>query len=246
MKALILSLLLISSCSKKSTLTKDAMGLRLTDVSMDITHLDSLDWLVGKKKEAVVSQSISFVVHMPKVTEEDLEHLTELKGIDSWVLRLIVQRGSERQDLGSLFARFKPKNILRGQIGGAPTNVSLKIVYAAAFASERFRNFSCPAFSHSKKIEEMKIQGTAEPFEISIGQVTPYKEKSHLVELTPSSFNAGHSLVGEYFLEIAPYDSEKKVIHGSFQRLNRYVQVISEKNEAVQSCFGEHPEITPR
>lgn len=244
MKALLLSVLLACSCTKNSALTKDAMGLRLKDVEMSISHLNEVEWLVGKKKEATVTQSVTFVVDLPKVSEEDLEHLSSLKGIDSWILRLIVQRGSEKQDLGSLYARFKPKSVMRGQSTSSPTSVTLKIYYAAAFPSERFRFFHCPAFDHSKRITDMKIKGESTPFDLTIGQVSPYPEKSHLIELTPSAFNGGNSLIGEYYIEIAPYDSEKKVIHAAFKRIPAYVEILAESKESVVSCLGEHPEIT--
>lgn len=242
MKALILSFLLLFSCTRYSPLNKDAVGLRLKDVRMDLTHLNEIEWAVGKQKEVTVTQSFTFVVDMPRVTEEDLEHLTKTKGVDSWILRLIVSRGSERQDLGSLYARFKPKKTLRGQVGGAPTNVTMKVYYAAAYPSERFRFFRCPAFDHAKRIKEMKISGEDTPFDIVIEQISPYPEKSQLVELTPSSFNGGNTLTGEYFVEIAPYDSEKKVIHGGFQRLPRYVEVTLEEKESVKSCLGVNEE----
>jgi hypothetical protein len=123
--------------------------------------------------------------------------------------------------------------------------VALKVYYAAAFASERFRSFKCPAFGHNKKIDKMEIVGSNEEFSLSIGQTAPYSEKSQLVELTPSSFNAGHSTVGEYFVEIAAYDSKKKVIHSSFKRLPMHVSVTREDEVRIKSCDGVHSELLP-
>ena len=243
MKALFLTVLLACSCTKQSSLSRDAMGLRLADVQMDISHLNEIEWAIGKQKEVTVTQSFVFMVDMPKVSEDDLAHLTNKRGINSWIMRVIVQRGSERQDLGSLYTRFKPKHTARGQGGGAPANVSLKVFYAAAYPSERFRFFKCPAFGHDKRIKDMRISGEAKNFEITIDQMTSYPEKSQLVELTPSSFNGGNSLVGEYFVEIAPYDSDKKVIHGAFKRIPMFVEVLSEEGVSVQSCAGVHEEI---
>ena len=244
MKAFILTVLLACSCTKKSPLSKDAMGLRLSDVHMELSHLNEIDWSVGKKKEAKVSQSFVFVVDMPKVDEDDLAHLNKLKGIDSWILRVIAQRGSERQDLGSLYTLFKAKKMTRGQGGGAPTSVTIKVYYAAAYPSERFRFFHCPAFDHDKRIQKMKISGEPKNFELVVEQASPYPEKSHLVELSPSSFNGGNSLIGEYFVEIAPYDSAKKIIHSTFKRIPMYVEVISEEKISVPSCAGVHEENT--
>ena len=242
MKALFLIVLLACSCSKKSLLSKDSMGLRLANVQMNVSHLNEIEWLIGKNKEATVTQSFVFLVDMPKVNEDDLAFLSKHKNIDSWILRLIVQRRSEKQDLGSLYTRFRSKTTARGQGGGAPSSVTIKVYYAAAFPSERFRFFQCPAFSHSKRITQMKISGSEEPFEIPIDHVSSYPEKSHPVELSPSSFNGGNSLEGEYYLEIAPYDSEKKVIHAPFKRIPTYVEVLSEQSVQVKSCAGIHEE----
>ena len=243
MKALLLTVLLSCySCSKNSELTKGAMGLRLLDVEMNIEHLNEIKWKVGIFKETQVTESFVFIVDMPKVDSDDLAHLTELKGVNAWILRLMVQRGSEVQDLGSLYARFSSKKSLRGQKGGTPTSVSLKIYYAAAYPSERFRSFKCPAFGHNKRISKMSIEGEKETFDLSIGQPYPYPEKSQLVELTPSSFNAGNSLVGKYFIEIAPYNFETKMIYDTFKRIPMHIEVFSEVNQSIKSCSGIHPE----
>lgn len=245
MKALLLlTTLLIYSCTKYAEVTKDAVGIRIQPVHMDISHLNEIDWLVGNPKEVKISQSFTFLVDMPKIKQEDLDYLTEHKNIDAWILRLIVNRGSESQDLGSMYTLFRPRKMSRGTQGvGAASSVSMKVYYAAAYASERFRSFKCPAFSHDKKIDSMEIKGEDEPFELSIGQTAPYLEKSQLVELTPSSFNGGNSLIGDYYVEIAPYDSKRKVIHAPFKRISRYISVGSEEKIRIKSCDGVHPEI---
>lgn len=242
MRGLFLTLLLSISCTKYSPVAKDAMGLRVTGIQMSIDQLQDVEWIIGKKKEAKVSQSFVFTLGMPQVNEDDLEFITKTKGIDAWIVRLIVQRGSESQDLGSLYAPFKPRRILRGQSAGAAKNVSLKIYYAAAYPSERFRGFICPAFGHDRKLDDLKVLGENAPFDLTLEQETAYGEKSQLIELTPSSFNAGNTLSGQYFLEIAGYDSTEKTIHGGFKRLPLSILVGEEKRVPVPSCAGENPE----
>lgn len=246
MKALILTLLLFLSCTRYSDVTTDAMGTNVQNVKMDISYLNEIEWKVGKRREEKISQSITFMVEMPKIREKDLDFLMDKKGVDAWILRLIFYHDSKFQDLGSLYTLFKPQKFTRGQQSGtAATNVSLKVYYAAAYASERFRAMKCPPFGHNKKIEKMEIRGEDEEFTISIDEAMSYPEKSHLVELTPSSFNAGHSLVGEYFIEIAPYDSKKRMILSNFKRLPRSVAVIREKIVKIKSCEGAIPEERP-
>jgi hypothetical protein len=242
MKALILIVLLSISCKKFSPLSRQAATLRVSDVSMSIHDLNQVDWKVGKWKDTSVSQSFTFMVDMTKVSEEDLEQLHKLRGVDSWMVRLIVERRSEKQDLGSLYANFLSKKVVRGSGGGAPSSVALKVYYAAAYPSERFRFFQCPAFNHRFKIKSIKILGEEKLFDLSIDQVTRYGEKSQPIGPSPSAFNAGNSLLGEYFVEIAAYDSEKKEIHGTFKRLPVSIELSEEEQIPVPSCDGVHQE----
>lgn len=242
MKALFLTFLLLTACTPHSPVINESAGTRVKDIRMEITHLKEVEWAVGKRRAATVSQSFVFNVTMPKVHEEDLALLTKLYGVDAWILRLIVQRGSKGQDLGSLYAPFRPQRVIRGQSVDAPRHVSLKVYYASAYASERFRAFHCPAFGHDRRLNDLTILGDANPFELVIGKVNPYGEKSQLTELHPSAFNAGHSLAGDYFLEIAAYDSRKKVILGDFKRLPLFIRVGEEKRVPLAECIGEHPE----
>lgn len=237
---LLLLIMMISACTKYAELDKEAVSLQIRSVKMDISHLDEIEWLVGMKKESEVTQSITFIVDLPKIENSDLEYLIEQKDVDAWILRLIVSRGSQTQDLGSLYALFRPKKVARGA-RGLTSSVTFKIYYAAAYASQRFRTFKCPAFNHDKNISSMSIKGDNEEFTLALNQVTPYNEKSNLVELTPTAFNAGHSLVGNYYIEIAPYNSSKKLIYSSFKRIPMYVSVSEEETVTVKSCEGINP-----
>lgn len=243
MKALLLTLLLSFSCTKYATFSKEAVGISIYPVQMEISHLNEIKWNVGLKKEETVSQSITFILDLPKIKDSDLDYLTEQRGIDSWIVRVISSKGSKSQDLGSLYALFRPKKSSRASSASATASVTFKIFYAAAFASEKFRAFKCPAFNHSKRIRSMSITGDNEEFSLSVNQVMPYLEKSQLVELTPTAFNGGHSLVANYYLEIAPYDSKRKMIHSSFHRIPLYVTVESEDEIRVKSCDGVHLEL---
>lgn len=242
MKAFFLTLLLCYSCTRYSEVSRDAIGVHIEPVQMEISHLNEIEWHVGMKKEEKITQSFTFIVDMPKIRQDDLNYLEENRSVDAWILRLIVNRGSETQDLGSLYTLFNPRKIARGAQAGAASSVTLKVFYAAAYASERFRAFKCPAFSHNKKISSMSIAGTNENFSLTLSQAITYNEKSHLVELTPSAFNGGNSLVGDYYVEIAAYDSKKKLIHSAFKRLPMHITVAREDSISVPSCDGVHME----
>lgn len=243
MKASILTFLLFFSCTKYASLTRDAMGTHIQDAHMDLSHLSDVEWAVGKNKEHKITQSFTFIMNLPRLKSDDLDYLTSQKGIDAWIIRVIQIKGSEKQDLGSFYTLFKPRKLSRGISSGAATSASVKIYYAASYASERFRSFRCPAFSHNKKIQQMDIYGEDTPLNLNVDVAYAYPEKSQLIELTPSSFNGGNSLQGEYHLEIAPYNSNTKMIHSSFKRLPRHIIVNSEESVNIPSCAGVHPEI---
>lgn len=238
-----LSLILLCSCTKYATVTTQSVGTHIQNINMELFQLNEIEWFVGQKKEKKITQSITFVVGMPKVKEEDLNYLYQQKGIDAWIVRLIEKKGGEERDIGSLYTLFKPRVSGRGAQAGPASSVTIKIYYAAAYASERFRSFSCPTFGHNKKISSMTIDGEDETFEIMTSAGFPYHEKSQLIELSPSSFNAGHSMIGDYFLEIAPYDAKRKMIYSSFKRLPMSVRVKGEDAISIPSCAGIHPEL---
>jgi hypothetical protein len=221
------------------------MGLHIEDVQMNIPHTNEIKWLVGKNKEVELTQSVVFVIEMPKLKKDDLHYLIEHKGINAWIVRLIAQkRGQGEQDLGSLYAPFRSRRTIRGMEGkGAPGSITMKIFYAASYPSERFRAFKCPAFNHDKKISSIKAEGPNDSFEISVGQAVPYQERSQLIDLNPSAFNGGNSLAGRYYIEIAPYDHEKKMIHAAFKRIPKYIEISQEESMAMKSCVGQHPEM---
>lgn len=234
----LLMFVLCLSCTKYSTIQKESGYVEIADVHMDISNLEEVIWNVGKRKEVKVSQSVTFVIEMPKLKSEDLDFLSEIRGIDAWIIRVISLKGSEQQDLGSLYTNFRPSRKSRVESGSAAKTVSVKIYYAAAYASERLRNSRCPSFNHDKKIASMEIVGEDSTFSIPIGSGIPYGERSQLIELSPSSFNAGNSLEGKYYLEIAAYNSRKKEIVSTFKRLPKYILISSEEKVLIESCIG--------
>lgn len=245
MKVLILSFFVMYSCSKNAKLSRETASAHLDGVVMKVTKLSEIKWPAGFRKEATVSQSITFMIDTPKVEQDDLDYLIHERDVDSWIIRVIAYKSGDKQDLGSLYSLFRPRKLSRTSTDSA-SSVALKIYYAAAYASEKWRNSKCPPLGHNKKIKELRIEDTAEPFSLSIGGGQPYNEKSQLIELTPSSFNGGMSLAGEYYFEIAPYNSKKKVIHAQFRRIPGKIIITSEESVAVPSCNGIRSEFENR
>lgn len=241
MKAL-LTLLLLYSCTKQASLERAGMGATISDVQMEVSHLKQDDWNVGKKRKAQVSHGVNFLLSLPNLDRDDLDYLANEKGVDAWIIRVIQDKGQSQLDLGSLYVLFRPPQASRGKGASLPRHVGIKINYAASYASMRFRSFECPAFGHNKRVKDMEVKGDEGSFEIVLGPAADYREKSQLVQLTPTAFNGGNSLVGRFFFEIAPYNSRSKTIYGSFERVPRFVEIESEESIEVDGCQGVHPE----
>jgi hypothetical protein len=234
--------LLLFSCTKYASFDRDAIGLEIKGIEMEITHLKDYPWRVGQRREKVVSQSFSFIVDLPQLKAEDLDYLAKERGVDSWVVRIRAERRPTVQDLGSVYIPFEATRTARGIDQRMPGSVSFVIQYAAAYPSERFRMFKCPAFRHGKRISSMDVEGKNEEFSILLGQSYPYPEKMEAVELRPKAFNGGISLVGNYFIEIAPFNVKKKTTVGPFKRIPMYIGIESEEEISVPSCAGTRSE----
>lgn len=243
MKALFLTLILLCSCRHTSTVKSSPSGVRVEEVEMTLSHLNEIEWHVGKRRAHNISQSFTLLIDLPHLNDSDVDILMKHKKTDAWIIRVIVERDGKVQDLGSTYIPFHSHHSTRGMSASSmPTSTAIKVYYAASYASERFRMMNCPAFEHNKKIKEMDIEGSDDYFEIDLNVSSPYNEKSQLVDLAPSSYNAGLTLLGNYYLEIAAYNSSEKILNSKFIRLPQYVSVKKEEQVHITGCEGVHEE----
>jgi len=242
MKAFFLTFLITLSCTKYAQLSSEGVSTSLKNIEMPLSDVDEIPWPIGKWKDSKVTQSFTFIVSLPKISHDDFELVQQQKEMNAWILRLIFTQNNKSQDLGSLYVPLGSKKVLRGQGHSFPTSVAIKVYYSAAYPSERFRFSQCPAFNHRKRITKLSIKNDSSPFDLTFDQTTNYPEKSQVVEFAPTAFNGGDSLQGDYFLEIAPYNVEKKIILGAFKRIPQYIEVSGEESINVPSCDGVHPD----
>jgi hypothetical protein len=242
MKAFFLTFLITLSCTKYAQFSSEGVSRSLKSVEMPVSDLDEISWAVGKWKDSKVTQSVTFIVSLPKLSQEDFEKIQNQTNMNAWILRLIVNQNNKSKDLGPLYVPLGSKKVLRGQAYSFPSSIALKIYYSAAFPSERFRFSNCPAFNHRKRITKLNIKNDNSTFDLSFDQTINYPEKAQLVEFAPTAFNGGDTLTGEYFVEIAPYNVENKTILGPFKRIPQYIDISEEELINVPSCEGVHPE----
>lgn len=246
MKAAWLILFIILGCRNESSLVEGNGRLTLKDVEMKLSNLNDIDWKVGTpKKNSVVTQSIVFSVELPYLDEASRETLYKRYGMDGWILRLTQKVGSQQIPMGEVYAPMAGiKNQRNKNVEIKQTkSVSIKIFYAAAYMSERFRTFNCPAFGHNRKVSDMEIFGDFSLLNLPIKSPEKFNSTPMIAELNPAAFNAGHSLVGDYFVEVALFSLKNKTLGTSFTPLKEIIRIGTEEKISVNGCAGVHQEL---
>ena len=246
MRALLLIALVgFGGCTPKATLHKDGVSMQLSDVRWKVSKMVEGTWRVGKLSRDVVGRNLTVILELPRIDDEDENHLRTEQGVDAWIIRVVQQNATaSRIELGILYVPFRGTVKDRG-MGSPVRSVSFALTYAAAAMSERFRRFQCPAFSHDKLLDDYDVEGQEDPVEITLRPPTRFDERVHKSDLVPNSLNVGHTMVGQYTFEIALYGSAQKVLRSAFQPLPFHVAVKSEKSVKVDGCAGVHPEYDP-
>ena len=241
-----LTLLLgLSSCTKSTTVHKDGASTRLSDLQWKSSKLVEVTWKVGRSLRDIVSRNLTTVIELPNIDEDDEEFLQKTYGIDAWLVRITqITPASARIELGTLHVPFR--GATKGRGGGLRVkSVSFSLTYAAAAMSERFRRFNCPAFSHDRRLDDYEIAGEQKPIEMVVVASSSYEEKLKPNELVPTNFNIGHTMVGEYVIEVALLNTHAKKFYSSFHELPFHIKVSREKTVNVEGCAGVHEEYEP-
>lgn len=235
----------LSGCTKKTSVNKEGASTHLSDVQWRVAKLSEVTWKVGRTLRDIVTRNLTVVVELPPFAQEDEEFLAKTYGIDSWLVRITqITAASARIELGTLHVPFR--GVTKGRGGGLPVrSVSFSLTYAAAAMSERFRRFNCPAFSHDRRLGDYDVIGDEKPIEIIIVPAGTYSEKLKPNELVPTTYNIGHTMVGEYAVEVALLNSNEKKMYSQFQELPFHIKVHNEKTETVEGCAGVHEEFEP-
>lgn len=243
-KLLYLSVLIgLLGCSKESILLREGVGVRLTEAQWGVASLSEVKWKVGKHLSNTISKNLNLLLSLPKIDGDDVIFLQTTYGVDAWLVKIIQSNVvSSQMELVTLYAPFLVRQT--GRSGGILTkSLSFNLTYAAAAISERFRRFNCPAFSHDKRLKEWEVVGEEKPIEILIRPESRFDEKLKLNELVPTTLNVGNSMVGEYYIEVALFNTAQKQIFSSFQRLPFHLKVLSEDSIVVDGCAAVHKEI---
>ncbi len=232
-------------CSKeysgyKSTGDKSAV---ISPVFSKIMSAEPIDWKVGMMGKYTVSKGIRLKVSFPKLSMESVQDLNRKMEVDSWLVRVHKRSNYGSEALGYFYVpmiapgsdvystSFRVRQIDYGVVN---------IYYAAAGHTPRFENLKCPPFNHQFKIEDedISIEEGSQLTKMMVGpsEYSYIHRKIEAFGYRPTTINAGMSLVGTYFVDVALFDSKNKVKRGSFLQIPEVVRVKLERTSPVPGC----------
>lgn len=222
----------LTACTKWYEVKEGNGVLYIDNVQSEIHSLKDVEWSVGQSKNKEISKGFVFKFDIPKLDEEGSEKLLKKYGIDSWIFRITKVTRGKNQILGQISYDFS--NITR-----VSSDITVHIFYHAAAVSQTFRKFKCPAFNHRSKLNKYTVQDKM------IGPQDIFSKRGNLVpgriekpSFAPVIFSGDISLVGNYIVEYALFNSNEKKIFSKWHQANNYVDIISEDRIVLPSCSG--------
>lgn len=238
---IILSLLFIfSACSDRATI-KSKNGIDFLDkVTLELDKLDEKVWTVGKKRDAEVSMGVNLKISVPQIDDEGVNYLQRKYGIDTWVYKLTKLTRGSRSPIG--FFKYDLRSI-----SGVNDYVNINIYYHAASVSSDFRRFHCPAFDHRYRLSEFGLTQNKSPKrnQIYVRRKEVLNAKIEQVSFSPMIFSAGKSLIGNYKIEVALFNSNERRIYSQWFSAENSFVASREVLIDVPSCRGIKEENNP-
>lgn len=236
---LILVLAIFSSCQKKSEVFYTRQRVVIKPTWSGVESLKIIPWRVGLMRNITISRGIQITIRLPQLKKKDLRYLVDKFGVDSWIMK-VKRKGMMRYETMGYF--YVPL-ILPGQRNAMRINQmkagNFKIYYASSAVSSRLSNLPCPAFKHDLLIEKTSIKESKPLINNLI--VSPAEEKRILSRVEEFSYantilNGGKELRGEYFIELAFYNKERKSKLSNFIELEDTASVLVERSNPIAGC----------
>jgi len=237
---LILLILILSGCTKVHDLEKKNGIYYLSGVKAEIKEAKHISWDVGLKREIEVSKGVRLSVSVPIVSEDAKKVLYKKHGIDSWVFRFNRKRRGRVDPIGHVFYHFN-------NISTSTKAFPLNIYYHAASISHRFRYFHCPAFDHRFHLPDVNLSKREITLQedIFVRAMPKVKSKVNRLGFTPLVVTAGRSMLGEYQVDFALYNSKTKQRFSMWFPVDKMLYINRELRRTVASCIGIKEENNP-
>ena len=237
---LIFTLVFSSSCMNETELALKNGIHYVPNVSTEIERAYIVPWKVGLKREAEVSMGVRFFSTIPMLSDDAEDTLINKYGIDSWVIRFTRVRRNKHFRMRYFFIKFK--NITRNT-----KNISVSLFYQAAAVSKKFRFFHCPAFDHRYEVRSFQLEERSgrKSSDIFVRSIEKLNAKVTRFKFSPMVLPAGRSLKGDYYVDYALFDSQRKQRYSNWHAVDKVLSIQQELSKIVASCAGIKEEYEP-
>jgi hypothetical protein len=233
-------LVLFISCSENTKVQINPGSVRVMPESMGVTALENISWRVGPLRRQEVSKGVRVEFTMPYLPSDAMETIIERYEVDSWLIRLR-RKGLMKNNVlvmayMPLFAREYPRG--RNLRIRQSKKLTFRVHYHAAAVSTRFSNFMCPAFEHDLKLNDISVKNNSERMGTAVVSGVGKNRVLGKVEKFDYNLtvNGGSTLQGEYIVEMAFYNSEKKNRHSNWMTLADTGVVGRESSVRLKGC----------
>lgn len=196
-------------------------------------------WHVGPLKRQTLSMGVRVKVDFPLLKESDIEELGAKHGMDSWLVSFSRSSLGRKERLGSF---YMPLFKTSGRSGGGAATAETGYIdyfYAAASISARLRSLNCPALGHRFTISEAKVRDTNRPRPLLVAglmQESLYMGKANKLEFQRNIINGGESLLGEYEISFALYNSKTNRLLSNEVTAPQVLVISGESTENIRGC----------
>lgn len=237
---LLILMLFISGCTKVHELEKKNGIYFIKDIKTEIKEVKHINWMVGLKREIEVSKGMRLSITVPVISDKAKNILYAKYGIDSWVYRFSRTKRGRQDPLGFTYYHFD--NISRNTKA-----FMLNIYYHAASVSNHFRNFHCPAFDHRFYLGDVDLNKRTinESPTVYVRSMPSVKGKVDKLGFMPLIFTAGRSMMGEYEIDFALYNTKTKQRFSKWMPVHNKINIRQEVYRSVASCAGIKEELRP-
>lgn len=235
----LIGFLLLAGCRDYAevTIERQQSTIRWEAGGLDSVRVET--WHVGPLKRQTLSMGVRVKVDFPLLKESDIEALGEKHGMDAWLVSFSRASLGRKERLGSF---YMPLFKTSGRSGGGATTAEsgyIDYFYAAASISARLRGLNCPALGHRLTISEAKVRDSNRARPLLVAgpmQESLYMGKANKLEFQRNIINGGESLLGEYEISFALYNSKSNRILSNEVTAPQVLVIAGESTENIRGC----------
>ncbi len=233
-----------SSCTKNAELIVKDKVFYIHTTDAKVTDVEEVAWKVGPYQKQRLSRGIRVHFSFPLITNDAAKILHEKRKADSWLIRLRRKTFVSSKIIGHFVSTFVNQSNSRNVRYQSPSGGVLRIDYAASAISMRLGSLSCPSLGHRKRITEMEVSNTSQQKRQTLTSLPSdnfyVSPKVEAISYHPVVVNGGNQLKGNYHLEVALYNQEKKQRLSNWLKIKKAASVKAIEEIVVRGCKNDY------